>query len=182
MLPILDLFLLALIAEGADTPYRWQRQASVSTGASLPSVRRLLARGLVREAVPGPRGSRRFSLTRAGRAELDRFDEYAEAALEGRAPDPESLWRLVSVAVTRDRAELAAKLLKRAIGDRDGANLNRTKAVRFLTVPGSVAEFYSAITAEYDLEREDATIRCAKSLARLVERKARGKRAIKTSV
>ena len=118
MLPILDLFLLALIAEGVDTAYSWQRRANISTGASLPSVRRLAARGLVSEAETGPRGRRRFGLTRAGRNELSRITEYVEAALQKDMFDIESVLRLASMAHAIKRRDLVDALLKKAALDR----------------------------------------------------------------
>ena len=119
MLPILDLFLLALIAEGVDTAYSWQRRANISTGASLPSVRRLAARGLVSEAETGPRGRRRFGLTRAGRNELSRITEYVEAALQKDMFDMESVLRLASMAHAIKRRDLVDTLLKKAALDRE---------------------------------------------------------------
>ena len=68
MLRTLDLFLLTLVRDGIKTPYEWQARASVSLGASLPAVKRLLEGRLVTEAekkdpedaesskLPGPGG------------------------------------------------------------------------------------------------------------------------------
>ena len=80
MLSTLDIFILALISDKIDNAYQWQRKANLSTGASLPSVRRLLDLGLVREAETGPRGRRRFTLTLGGRRELENVPQYLETA------------------------------------------------------------------------------------------------------
>lgn len=163
VLKILDLFLLALIADGIDTPYRWQRQAAVSLGASLPSIRRLRAGGLVREAEPGPRGSRRFSLTRAGRSGLNNFAEYLEAALTKPNLDVESVLRLVSIGYTRSKHGLVAGLLNRTVlnlqSRRAGAGPMRAKSY-----PSRLAEFYSEALAHYEQEKQLAAARSIDAL------------------
>ena len=158
MLKILDLFLLALIAEGADTPYRWQRRAAVSTGASLPSVRRLAALGLVNEADPGPRGSRRFSLTRAGRRELDNLHPYLEAALRTKNLDVESLLRLISIAYIRGERKIASALLEQAALERAAHGTIANEPLG-KPLPASLAAFYSEALAGYEREKQIAALR-----------------------
>jgi DNA-binding PadR family transcriptional regulator len=68
----LDLFLLALISEGIDTPYRMQSLAGISQGTSLQALKRLLKYGQVRSSAEGSRGRKAWSLTRAGRNRLQR--------------------------------------------------------------------------------------------------------------
>jgi len=163
VLKILDLFLLALIAEKIDTPYRWQRQAAVSTGASLPSIRRLASLGLVREAEPGPRGRRRFNLTRAGRIELNKIAEYVEAALQKDLLDMESLLRLVSMAHANGRHDLVTALLKKAASYRNKVIGHWSKCLPD-PLPKSLADSYSAILALYERDRQQAAIHCINSL------------------
>lgn len=174
VLKILDLFLLALIADGIDTPYRWQRQAAVSLGASLPSIRRMGARGLVREAEPGPRGSRRFSLTRAGRTELKKFTEYLETAMAKPNLDVESVLRLVSIGYTRGKHDLVASLLNRAVLNLPsrGATGGRPSAIR---LPSQLAEFYSEALTQYENEKQLAAVRTIDALLKRTKLPADGK-------
>jgi hypothetical protein len=62
----LDLFLLALISKGIDTPYRMQSLAGISQGASLQSLKRLTEQNLIAASKEGPRRRKQFSLTRSG--------------------------------------------------------------------------------------------------------------------
>jgi DNA-binding PadR family transcriptional regulator len=66
----LELFLLALIDRGIATPYAFQMAADLSPGATLPVVRRLLSRGLVRRGEPGARRRAAYQLTAKGRHHL----------------------------------------------------------------------------------------------------------------
>ncbi len=68
----LDLFLLALISQGVDTPYRMQSLAGISQGTSLQAMKRLLENGLIRSGAEGSRRRKTWSLTRAGRNRLQR--------------------------------------------------------------------------------------------------------------
>jgi len=174
VLKILDLFLLALIAEGVDTPYRWQRQAAVSTGASLPSIRRLAALGLVREAEPGPRGSRRFSLTRAGRSELQDITQCVETAMQKEVQDVETLVRLVALAYARGKRDLATELLKQSALDRQ-RHIGRQERSLSYSLPGNVAEFYSKVIAQFEVGRQEAAIRTINLLVSNINVEARRK-------
>ncbi len=68
----LDLFLLALISQGIDTPYRIQSLAGISQGTSLQAIKRLLKNGQVRSSAEGSRRRKTWSLTPAGRNRLQR--------------------------------------------------------------------------------------------------------------
>jgi hypothetical protein len=46
----LDLFVLALVADGISTPYELQKAAGLSQGATIPTLRRLLKEGFVEQA------------------------------------------------------------------------------------------------------------------------------------
>jgi DNA-binding PadR family transcriptional regulator len=76
----LDLFLLALISEGIDTPYRMQSLAGISQGTSLQAIKRLLEHRLIRSGAEGSRRSKTWSLTHAGRNRLQRG--YRPSALQ----------------------------------------------------------------------------------------------------
>ena len=63
----LDLFVLALIADGIATPYELQKSAGLSQGGTIPALQRLLEAGLIEQAKPGPRGRTEHRVTRDGR-------------------------------------------------------------------------------------------------------------------
>jgi DNA-binding PadR family transcriptional regulator len=76
----LDLFLLALISQGIDTPYRMQSLAGISQGTSLQAIKRLLEHRLIRSSEEGSRRRKIWSLTRAGRNRLQR--DYRSGQLQ----------------------------------------------------------------------------------------------------
>lgn len=157
MLSTLDIFILALIADGIDRAYQWQRKANLSTGASLPSVRRLLDLGLVREAETGPRGRRRFTLTRGGRRELESIPQYLEMALQKESLDAESILRLASLAHASGKRDLASRLLIESALERNRRMARRQKPLQH-PLPKSVAEFYSQAIALYEDQRQQAAV------------------------
>jgi DNA-binding PadR family transcriptional regulator len=77
----LDLFLLALISQGIDIPYRMQSLAGISQGTSLQAIKRLLEHGLIRSSAEGSRRRKTWSLTRVGRNRLQR--DYPPHASQG---------------------------------------------------------------------------------------------------
>jgi len=66
----LDLFVLALIADGISTPYELQKAAGLSQGATVPTLQRLFEAGFVRQGKPGARGRTDHTITSAGRKQL----------------------------------------------------------------------------------------------------------------
>jgi DNA-binding PadR family transcriptional regulator len=115
----LELFLLALISYGIDTPYRMQSIAGISQGASIQSLRRLLARKLV-STREGPRRRRQFSLTRAGRERL--AQQHSPDKSRKHSPgDFESVLRIALLAAFLDGdVATASSLLKEAAAERCG--------------------------------------------------------------
>lgn len=63
----LDLFILALIDGGVSTPYELQKAASLSQGATIPALHRLLEARFVRQGKPGARGRTDYKATAAGK-------------------------------------------------------------------------------------------------------------------
>jgi DNA-binding PadR family transcriptional regulator len=92
----LDLFLLALISHGIDTPYRMQSLAGISQGTSLQAIKRLLERGLIRSGAEGSRKRKIWSLTRAGRNRLQ-SDYMPHASQDSINSNFEGLLRTVLV-------------------------------------------------------------------------------------
>jgi DNA-binding PadR family transcriptional regulator len=66
----LDLFVLALIADGISTPYELQKAAGLSQGATVPALQRLVEAGFVRQGKPGARGRTDHRITSAGKKQL----------------------------------------------------------------------------------------------------------------
>lgn len=62
----LDFFVLALIDSGVATPYELQKVAGLSPGATIPVLRRLVAKGLAVQGEAGPRGRTDFKVTAEG--------------------------------------------------------------------------------------------------------------------
>src|SRR3954454_16452382 len=80
----LDLFVLALIADGVATPYELKQHAGLSPGATIPALDRLLLAGMVRQGKPGPRGRIEYRVTRAGAKNLATcWKEFLEKAPSG---------------------------------------------------------------------------------------------------
>ena len=79
----LDLFLLALISQGIDTPYRMQSIAGISQGTSLQAIKRLSDDGLIRCSAEGSRRSKTWSVTRAGRNRLQRRPRASQGPING---------------------------------------------------------------------------------------------------
>ena len=63
----LDLFVLALIESGLSAPYDLLKAASLSPGATIPALQRLLESGFVRQGKPGRRGRTDHRITPAGK-------------------------------------------------------------------------------------------------------------------
>lgn len=67
---VLDIFILSLLDRGRETAYDLQRQAGLSLGSTVPALRRLEVKRLIRRQETLTRGSRprhAFALTAAGR-------------------------------------------------------------------------------------------------------------------
>ena len=93
----LDLFVLALLRRGIDTPYRLLASSGLSPGASIPALRRLEEAGYVRSSKPGPRGRTEYRITTAGHRHLE--NEW-QNLLEHPVPtDTEAILRTAALAV-----------------------------------------------------------------------------------
>lgn len=66
----LELFVIALIERGVNTPYALQAQADLSPGATIPVLARLEGFGFVRRGKPGNRGRIEYQVTSEGRSWL----------------------------------------------------------------------------------------------------------------
>lgn len=100
MTPVLDLYILAKLDRGLETPYDLQREAGLSLGAIVPALRRLLTLKLVTKAeslTSTKRPKHIYKLTKAGKQKVETgWNEYLE---KGSVPaDLDALLRLVDVA------------------------------------------------------------------------------------
>lgn len=109
----LDLFVLALVEAGLSTPYDLQKAASLSPGATIPALQRLLESGFVRQGRPGPRGRTDHKITPAGKKLLK--SGWRDLVEDGPSGDLDADLRvaLLAVWVGRER-RLAADFLKQS--------------------------------------------------------------------
>jgi DNA-binding PadR family transcriptional regulator len=68
----LDLFIMAMIERGVNTPYTLMTIGSLSQGATVPALARLESDGYVKRGDEKARGRNDYALTRTGRVRLDR--------------------------------------------------------------------------------------------------------------
>ncbi len=162
MITTLDLFVLMLIRDGVSTPYDMQVRANISTGATLPSIRRLLSNGLIKEAKKGPRGRREFSLTPSGRREV----QSVARSLDTEAPgDLESVLRLACMAVVDGKPASARELLLQAAAQYAQRSRRAKKSTLALqSERPTLAGLYAAALAHCDEKRHDATRKSLESL------------------
>jgi predicted transcriptional regulator len=164
MIASLDLLILSLVDAGIRTPYRWQTEAGLSLGASLPAVRRLLARHLVSEAAAGPRGRREFTITRTGRSELKNIGHYLDDAAVDTVGELESVLRLFAIALHAGRQDLAIHLLQEAASEYDRRAGRAQKRASDSSQQDGVAALYLATTAHCEADRLQAQAESLRSL------------------
>ncbi len=116
----LDLFVLALIADGISTPYALQKSAGLSQGATVPALRRLLQEGFVEQTEPGVRGRADHRITREGRKILKTgWSELLDAGPSGDL-DADLRVALLSLWAGGER-RLAADFLRQSAASRAAA-------------------------------------------------------------
>jgi hypothetical protein len=179
MIASLDLLILTLVDAGIDTPYRWQIQAGLSLGATLPAARRLLSRQLVSERKPGPRGRREFRITRTGRTQLKNIDQYLHAALLENVGDMESILRLFAIALHAGRQDVAAHLLQEAASEYDRRAGRAQKRASDSSQQDGVAALYLASMSHCDADRLMAQAASLRSLLSQVQKVRSGKRTVR---
>jgi DNA-binding PadR family transcriptional regulator len=62
----LELFVLAMVRQGLETPYNLKTKVGLSLGSTVPALARLEKDGLVKASEEGARRSRKFSITARG--------------------------------------------------------------------------------------------------------------------
>jgi DNA-binding PadR family transcriptional regulator len=111
----LDLFVLALVAQGHNTAYALQERAGISQGSAIPTLRWLEQGGLVKKTKGGTRGKQEFSITSTGEARLRGVSQP-----EQYQPGLDLLAILRLIALSAKDAKLTApdSLIGRALRDR----------------------------------------------------------------
>jgi DNA-binding PadR family transcriptional regulator len=113
----LDLFVLALVADGISSPYELQKTAGLSQGATIPALRRLVEEGFVQQAKPGVRGRSDHRITREGRKLLKTgWNELLDAGPSGNL-DADLRVALLSLWAGGER-RLAADFLRQSAASR----------------------------------------------------------------
>ena len=169
----LDLFLLALIRAGIDTPYQLHTDAALSLGATLPALKRLEQAGYLRRGQPGTRGRTEFEITKSGERHLkSRWGPLMEAAVP---TDVDAVLRIVSLGILSgaDKATVAV-YLKRAATVKE-ENSKRQKAAT-LNAQASIravqdTELYAWLQAIHKATRVAAEAKLLRQLARAMLRR-----------
>jgi DNA-binding PadR family transcriptional regulator len=113
----LDLFVLALIADGVSTPYELKTTAGLSPGATIPVLQRLLVEELIVQGEPGSRKRIDHKITAAGRKRLK--NGWRELIDQGPSGDLDADLRvaLLALRVGSDR-QLASDFLRQSAAQR----------------------------------------------------------------
>lgn len=109
----LDLFVLALVNEGISIPCALRKAASLSPGAAIPALKRLLRAGYLLHDKPGPRGRTEHSMTSDGQRHLKTaWRSLIEGGPSG-DPDADLRVALLAIWVGSDR-RLGADFLRQS--------------------------------------------------------------------
>jgi len=170
----LDLFLLAMLRSGIETPYRLLTTAGLSPGASIPVLRRLEVAGRVRRGKPGFRGRTEYHITVAGCRYLE---NGWRTLLEHPLPtDTEAILRTAALAVLlgEDKRLASAYLKKAAAGKASDSRRSRSaaKAAEVSLSGDSVAGFYGWLRATHASTRLTAEVKVLRKLAAEISRRS----------
>jgi|GEM_PF-2138770 len=168
----LDLFILALIDEGVSTPYELQKAASLSQGATIPALQRLLEARLVRQRKPGARGRTGYHVSAAGKKTLK--DGWRSLIKAGPSGDSDSDLRVALLAfLGAGDSLLAAGFLRSAAEVKPEAD--RPKRA-ITSIEGSpLARWYTRLRSERAKEIQTAESRAIRSMADMLPQIIAGK-------
>jgi hypothetical protein len=107
----LDLFVLSLVQAGLGTTYDLKSKAGLSVGSTSPILGRLERTGLIGAPKAGVRGTRRFSITKAGSKQL--VAEWKQL-LSRQPTDVDEILRITHLAWTMDSPDIASRFLETA--------------------------------------------------------------------
>lgn len=139
----LDLFVLALVADGVSTPYRMQIDAGLSQGATIPALRRLKKERLVTPTKAGPRGRIEYLPTAAAAPTLRKsWKPLLEAGPTG---DLDADLRIAILALREGKQRNAAiQFLREAAACHRDTDPSRNGAGK-LNTQSSLAEWYAGL-------------------------------------
>jgi DNA-binding PadR family transcriptional regulator len=164
----LDLFILALILQGVNVPYAIQLRAGLSVGSTLPAIRRLLKRRLVKEEeqAQGGRKRREFTLTDAGRKELQNARTHLGQLSAAATGDLEATLRFACLALYWGDPGLASQILVRAADEFDERSESSQRIGRKRVASHSdLAAMYRGLLFLNEADRQKATARRLRALA-----------------
>jgi DNA-binding PadR family transcriptional regulator len=141
----LDLFVLALVADGVSTPYRMQIDAGLSPGATIPALRRLLTSGFVLQSKRGPRGRTEHRISASGWRHLNSGWQPLVDAGPGGDLDADLRVALMALVVGRQRA-VAIKFLQLSAARKRGSSAKQEPANSDLL--SKLALWYRRLRAE----------------------------------
>jgi DNA-binding MarR family transcriptional regulator len=160
----LDLFIMALIDQGAATAYALSR-AGISLGAALPALKRLAKDGLVKKGKPGARRSTAHELTARGRDALGSWRDMWQRYLDQPPNDIESLCRVAALAWSGGRRRDALRLLESAAAKAETTTLPQSMAAR-PAAASSLGATYAWMGSVTEAARKQAERR---ALARIIK-------------
>jgi DNA-binding PadR family transcriptional regulator len=170
----LELFVLALLKEGVNTPYRLQSEASISPGATLPVLTRLQQAGYVRRGKSGPRRRAEYEVTAAGRSFLK---NQWQPLFEGPVPSEiEAIFRIATLASLSGASKGAiSNYLKMAAEQRQkGRQRGRdTNLAANWPSAESMGELYSRMRQMYAAARLNTEAKILRNLAVQIKKPGR---------
>jgi len=162
----LELFVLALIARGISTPYQLSREASLSPGATLPVLARLMEAGSIRRGAVGPRGRVEHTLTATGQRRLK--GEWQDLLKASPASDIESVLRVAALStMCAAPKKVVAAFLKDAAKARSADSKKRKQELLQAgpSIAGTGAEIYKQMLAQQTVVRLAAEAALLRKLA-----------------
>jgi DNA-binding PadR family transcriptional regulator len=154
-LTTLEVFLLALIEQGLDTPYRLKQAAGISVGAALPALNRLTDRKFLHRAEVEARNKQEFALTAPGKRALTNETKRLLREFKETPPkDSESALRLAAMAFFVGKPLVAVSLLKSA-----GETRRRSKGkseIPAQLLATNMAALYRSMAEVCDTARSEA--------------------------
>jgi DNA-binding PadR family transcriptional regulator len=168
----LDLFILALIDGGVSTPYKLQKAAGLSQGATIPALQRLLEARLVRQGKPGARGRTDYKPTAAGKKLLR--DGWLPLIEAGPSGDLDSDLRVALLAIWAggDR-QMAADFLRRS-GDLKMESVAAAELTSDAVAP--LARWYADLRSSTEKALLAAEVEAIRAMVYSLPRRLTGKR------
>lgn len=166
----LELFVLAMVQLGLETPYDLKAKASLSLGSTIPLLARLTKAGLLKASDPDRRNSRKYSVTREGASALR---NGWKPMLKPGSMDADSVLRIAYLAWQGGEREMAVKFLRDAADDFGGlVGTRKSEAVRLraaLSQPAPGPDGYRWFRTEIDSNRLAAEATGLRRLAKQLE-------------